>query len=79
MRRVEIEWLDSSTVPSDSWLTGEQMEAIVDEPVVVHTVGMLYKVELDFIVVMNSASSAGYYWGAIVILKKSIIKARELK
>lgn len=79
MRRVEIEWLDNSTVPTDSWLTGEQMEDIVAEPVVVHTVGMLYKVAPDFIVVLNSASNVGFYWGAIVILKKSIIKARELK
>ena len=56
----------------------EQMDADIQDVVMV-SVGYLYRVTDNYIVLVNTRSSVPEYWGGIVIVKKSIIKAVELE
>jgi hypothetical protein len=78
MKYVEVTWLDSYTIPSDEWMNKEQMDADIQDVVMV-SVGYLYRITRNYIVLVNTRSSVPEYWGGIVIVKKSILKAVELE
>lgn len=79
---IKVKWHDAAGVDDKSWLSDRDIEGILNDPVVITTVGYYHSETKEFLAVVSSFghnNEENMYAQMMMIPKSTIIERKEIK